>query len=174
MKLTSCYNFISYGNRVCQFPKLSLTMRSLKHTLCKYEHCFRMTSQATISWHVAFLDTWKDDPIDRGVDGNFVFHFRFLILPFVCIFTQLFIHILLRFYPVHMCHVYIVRCINTNKTHSLSLWHSQFLLCFFHYHFVHHLVPLYLLLPAITPLLSMSVSPFTSLLNPSTPSPLGN
>lgn len=89
-----------------------------------------MTSQATISLHVAFLVTWKDDPIDRGLDGNFVFHFRFLILPFACIFTLLFIHILLSLYHVHMCHVYTVRCINTNKTYSLSLWHSQFLFYF--------------------------------------------
>lgn len=61
------------------FPKLSLPMRSFLNILCltKHEHYFRMISQAKISLNITFLVTWRDDPIDRGKNGNFDFHFKF-------------------------------------------------------------------------------------------------
>lgn len=77
VKLNSCYNFITIGNHICQFPKLSLPTRSYKNILSKDEHYFRMSSQARISLIITFLVTWRDDSIDRGIHRKLGFHFRF-------------------------------------------------------------------------------------------------
>lgn len=101
VKLNSCYDFITFGNHVCQFPKLSLLMRSFKNTLSKDEHYFRMTSQARI---LLIITSIKSGNLEKGFDWQGIT--EKIWSPFqifnsaIHLYFHVVIHILLSFYRV--------------------------------------------------------------------------